>query len=574
MIRAAETAARAKLRGPWLLLLIASLSGCSANHDEIARVGGASITVADFEAAALANGRPFAALGDSAKWLFAEEMIKRQLVIEAAKRDGAFRDSTFLDFVGSSRDRIGRDALLQSLSGGPIAVSEAEILETYRRLDQESHVSVVLASSRSAAEQALKAIRGGADFGRMADRYNSSGLVPPGGDAGWLLPGALLPSMDEAMLSAPIGEIVGPIDANGQGWFLLRVEGRRPARREPLETVRGAIVERLRQRKQRATFFRGLDRIRADHVVTLQAGAGATMGIELLGPLNARGGRVSSVEELGLPDSIRAVVLATYRGGAYTLGDALADLIRGGSAPNLAMQPQVERWIEAQTLERAVQNEARQRHLVEEPALERALRAQTDNGLAEAWFARHVTTPLSIDEAAVRAEFEASAPQYARLRAARIAVALFADSASAGQVLLHGGHAGSLAAAVAMGAPGTPMRTADLAYPNENPQWAQFEARFASMQPGEMVGPFHTEGGWVVIELLDRQMSVPTWEALDPSLRQHLQTLAVQRQRELRYRAVTDSLRRIIPVTVHRDRIQKLTWPLESRMPPGIGSGG
>jgi hypothetical protein len=66
------------------------------------------------------------------------------------------------------------------------------------------------------------------------------------------MPGSLLGPLDDSVAMSPIGRVVGPFDALGQGWFVLRVEERRPAKVVPLEAQKSTLADLIKQRKQRA----------------------------------------------------------------------------------------------------------------------------------------------------------------------------------------------------------------------------------------------------------------------------------------------------------------------------------
>ena len=86
--------------------------------------------------------------------------------------------------------------------------------------------------------------------------------------------------------------------------------------------------------------------------------------------------------ERSIEHGARQMPLATYRGGVYTLNDALTDLQRVDmQRPSFQLLPAIEIWIEAQVMTRVAVIEARRRHLHEEPEIATSLRAQREQAI-------------------------------------------------------------------------------------------------------------------------------------------------------------------------------------------------
>ncbi|MCD0506120.1 peptidylprolyl isomerase, partial [Bordetella petrii] len=81
------------------------------------------------------------------------------------------------------------------------------------------------------ARQRLEQIRqrvvnGGASFADMARQYSQDANAPQGGDLGWVNPGEMVPSFEQAMNALPDNGISQPV-LSPFGWHLIQVEGRR-----------------------------------------------------------------------------------------------------------------------------------------------------------------------------------------------------------------------------------------------------------------------------------------------------------------------------------------------------------
>ena len=65
-----------------------------------------------------------------------------------------------------------------------------------------------------------------ADFGQLAQKYSEDGSAPNGGKLGWMSPGELVPSFEQAMNKLNIGEVSDPVKSEF-GWHLIQVLERR-----------------------------------------------------------------------------------------------------------------------------------------------------------------------------------------------------------------------------------------------------------------------------------------------------------------------------------------------------------
>jgi peptidyl-prolyl cis-trans isomerase C len=81
-------------------------------------------------------------------------------------------------------------------------------------------------------------------FGRAADAYSEDATAGQGGDLGWVGPGKLDPTFEEAAFNLEPGTISGMIQTKF-GYHLILVEDRRPAGIAPFDEVKGRIREEM-----------------------------------------------------------------------------------------------------------------------------------------------------------------------------------------------------------------------------------------------------------------------------------------------------------------------------------------
>lgn len=551
----------------WSLPLLL-LAGCSPEANVIARVGGREIRRDDV----LAIARLLASRGalplDSAKTALVNSLVQRELLVQAAQHEGLHRDTTFLDYRRRTEEQLLRERMVAELGGGPIAVSEGEIAELHRWRADETRACVIFAPTLDASEAALAQIRGGMDFGLVANRFNPAGFAPPGGDIGFVAPGFVQPPLDDLLRTGAPGRLYGPVEAPPQGWFLVRIEQRRPRQNAPLATERRMLSEVIRQRKQRRSLVDAVGRLKSSYGLRVSSGASQELVTRVL---SSSGG--APAPPLG--DGERAIALVRYRGGVYTLGDAMTELVDGNvPRPNFQSTANVEHWIESRALDRVVLSEARARRYDQEPGTQRALREQLNDYLVEGYFTRQVLARASVADSDARVLYRSVAGGRLRLREARFLVVVLRDSASAAQLAASAPHAEGLREAVATAALGVPVRSQTVTYPNAHPLWSPLEPVLSGLAPGAYAGPIGFPGGWLVLQLIDKAQGAVTFDELPPEAHQELQREATEMRRSMRLRAVIDSLRREFPVTVYAQRLQRLVMPEPGPEPAPAGAGG
>lgn len=141
-----------------------------------------------------------------------------------------------------------------------VAPADAELQAYYRQHQDElqveeqvqaRHILLRTGGERSDEEArrqlaaAKGRIEGGEDFAALVRELSEEpGAAERGGDLGFFGRGAMVPEFEQAAFSAPVGEVVGPIETPF-GLHLLQVTARRPGGPRPFAEVRPEIAQRL-----------------------------------------------------------------------------------------------------------------------------------------------------------------------------------------------------------------------------------------------------------------------------------------------------------------------------------------
>lgn len=555
------------------LALLALAGGCVQRSEVLARVGDQTITRADFEAAAASSAGQYAGPPERARVLLLDDLVKRALLLEEAKRLHVVPDTALASERRRIEDPIVLQALVEQLAPQAIQVSDGEVAALWRQRAIEAHAQLVFVTDEAAGQRALDMIHGGIDFGTVADRLNLANVLPPRGDLGFVTPGALLDPLDALLVTAPLGKVVGPVEAQGEGWFLLRVLARRPRVQPPLAQEAPTLREMIRQRKQRTVRTRALLALRDAYQVHVPPQAVAAMFRRYNAAPESMMVQPPGIHVARPPTPAEAAtVLATYDDGTghtatYMLGEAVRELQDPNTQkPNFMMAPLIEQWITSRVMQRVAVIEGHRRHLAEDPDVARRVRERLNNVLLEAVYAREVVGRAGApDSADLRAAYTRHAAQLVRLEQADVATMMTPDSALAASVAMHAMHE-TLPAAARSATPPAPVRQQTVRFPSTDPLWQNLEGMLGAMQPGEIRGPLRLPTGWILVQLIAKRQGVQAYGSLQPQVMQALQSEALEFRREERLQALTDSLRMALRPEIHPERLQSIPWP---ESPPG-----
>jgi peptidyl-prolyl cis-trans isomerase C len=400
------------------VVLAALLAGCSSGPPVLAKVGDRKITVDDFLDVASRSQSQYAGSPDSAKAALLDDLVKRELVVSEAIKRGLVSPADQAQKLRQAQEQLALRALIQQLAPRDAPVSDAEVQALYQQRANEAHALIVFSPDRAACDQAFGEIQRGADFGATADRFNTTGMTPKGGDLGFITPGTLMPVLDEALTRGALGKVIGPIESPADGWFLVKVIERRPRQQEPFEQVREMLREGLQQGKQRVLMNRVQHDLMTQYHVAVEAGASQALFARHNSPKDTMmvGSSRMPVPAAPTPEEARQVLVrydsAEGKPGAYTLGEAMLDLQDASRpAPNWLVMPMIDQWLKNAVLQRVALIEARRRHLAEEPALARQARAQVENVLLQTAYETLVLGSAQITADDVQAAYLRNAAQ-------------------------------------------------------------------------------------------------------------------------------------------------------------------
>ncbi len=139
------------------------------------------------------------------------------------------------------------------------------------KLPEQLHVRQIVCADRSQATIALTDLLTGGDFAEIAKKMSLAPEAARGGDLGFFARGELLPQIEEAALSLPVGEFSTLVESPF-GVHILQVLERLPAKTLTFPEARPKIERTLRRQQASAAWRDARKRLREQAAVVIDWG--------------------------------------------------------------------------------------------------------------------------------------------------------------------------------------------------------------------------------------------------------------------------------------------------------------
>lgn len=225
-----------------------------AAAEVLATVNGKQITDEDLKIAAedLGSGIPQQLQGKARETYLLDYLIDSQLVAEKAQADKLDQDPEFAPRLAYYRQKVLAELMLGQIAKDSITPDKLQ--QTYdaaakaSKPQTEIHARHILVDTEADAEAALKRIRAGEDFAKVAKDVSKDG-GENGGDLGWFTKDKMIPEFADAAFKLNDGEVSEPVKTQF-GWHIIQVEGRRQTTFPPFDQVKGQVEAFVIQQAQ------------------------------------------------------------------------------------------------------------------------------------------------------------------------------------------------------------------------------------------------------------------------------------------------------------------------------------
>jgi hypothetical protein len=231
------------------------------------------------------------------------------------------------------------------------------------------------------------------------------------------------------------------------------------------------------------------------------------------------------------------------------------------------MEPSLAAWVRERTLIRVAMAEARARHLDQDPAVAGPLADQINDYIVRSEAGAVTAGVAPPDEASLRATWEPMKERFPMLREAHVAWLVTPDTAKAMAIVQRSG-SGSLRDIARAVDPAIVVHDETLRFPNVDPQWASAQGSLQGLQEGQWASPQVTAGGFRMVQLVNKVQAPVSWDQLPADVQRSLANTLLQRAKETRLAAYTDSLRRAINPVLIPDNLRNVPWPAPAGATP------
>ncbi len=483
----------------------------------IATLGDRTVEAADIKAAAAALAGDPLRTKNPALWRKAllDRCVDRELLALEAVRQGYDRDPAVSRRV-EEREYVTLHRETQHRVLIPRSEATQEELDSlsasgiYRSVDLD--YILVPPPLQEEAKHMVERLRAGARFDSTARIWSRHPSRDAGGHCGWVLVRDLNPRSYATMLSAKVGDVLGPF-TGPYGVEIYGVAGFR-------EITRGELFRFIKNERTLGlpqSYKEEL--LRKYHFQADSSEARKLLAAAALEPMESIVASLGPAGSRPREGSWRAIgVLAHADGDSVTFADLAASEMatrdKGGKL-HLRDTAQVAQWCAAVLLPRLAVRDAKDRGLARDPAVVRALRLLRDEEATHAMVARESGGPP--EPSVLRAYFASHAARYVRPRATRAHVACFDTlEIAVGALRAWNGVGIRDSALAALGITFQPRATATTLLPRHSAEITMLETdgdplalSVRSLDKGQLTPAVRTVQGYAVAEILGREASRP-----------------------------------------------------------------
>jgi peptidyl-prolyl cis-trans isomerase C len=230
-------------------------SALAASSTVLAKVNGKEITEDDLKVVAedLGSNLPPQLQGKARDAYLLDYLIDGELIAQKAIADKLDQDPEFPKRLAYIREKLLMESVLRKLSK-EVATDDA-MKKTYEEVakaqkpETEIHARHILVPTEDDAQAALKRVKAGEDFAKVAKEL-SKDPGSEGGDLGWFTKDRMVPEFAEAAFKLEPGQVSEPVKSQF-GWHIIKVEGKRekafPAFDEVKDQVARYVVQKAEE---------------------------------------------------------------------------------------------------------------------------------------------------------------------------------------------------------------------------------------------------------------------------------------------------------------------------------------
>jgi peptidyl-prolyl cis-trans isomerase C len=231
-----------------------SLLATSASATVLAKVNGKEITDEDVRIATedIGPNLPAQLEGKARDAYILDYLIDGVLVAQKAEAEKLDKDPEFPKKLAYYREKLLMESVLGKLAKD--AATDDAMKKTYdeaaaaQKPETEVHARHILVATEDDAQAALKRLKAGEDFAKVAKEV-SKDPGSEGGDLGWFTKDRMVPEFADAAFKLEPGQLSEPVKSKF-GWHIIKVEDKRQKSFPPFDEVKDQVARYVVQKAQ------------------------------------------------------------------------------------------------------------------------------------------------------------------------------------------------------------------------------------------------------------------------------------------------------------------------------------
>ncbi|UCH45960.1 MAG: peptidylprolyl isomerase [Nitrospiraceae bacterium] len=263
-----------------LIITLSIIVGCSQNSTPegpvLVTVGKSAITEKDFmtQVSRVPDWAREQFKGKEGKERFLEEMIKRDLIYNQAKKMRLQNDKEYIEKLKEFEKMTLVALLLKKEIEDKVQVTEDEARALFDEnqdkftIGTQLRASHILVETEDEAKNIHDRITKGEDFAKLAKELSKDqGSAAKGGDLGYFGRGRMVPEFERAAMSLKPGEVSSPVRSRF-GYHIIKLTDIKKGDQASFDQSKAAIQKQLQGQKQKALLDTFIEKLRAESKIT------------------------------------------------------------------------------------------------------------------------------------------------------------------------------------------------------------------------------------------------------------------------------------------------------------------